>query len=129
MNSTKYHLKSISSEEIIYCITSVEIILHHKIDYLFSDGHAVSELTRFYDQSHIHNIEEIIDRNAINAKYWLDENDLDLKRRKEAEFLIENDLPITAILGYAVYNKAAKQKLIDLGIEENKIAIKSEYYF
>jgi hypothetical protein len=128
-NSTKYHLKSISSEEIVYCITTVELILSHNISYLFSNGHAVSDLTQFYDQKDIYNIENIIDENAINAKYWIVENDLDLKRRKEAEFLIEDDLPASAILGYAVYNESAKQKLIALGIEENKVAVRPNYYF
>src|SRR3569833_1029238 len=128
-NSIKYHLKSISSEEIIYCITSIESILKHKLDEMFSDGHAVSDLTQFYDQSRIVDIDRILDKEAINAKYWLDENDLDLKRRKEAEFLIGGDLPVTTILGYAVYNDNTKQKLVDMGISETMVAIKSNYYF
>lgn len=119
----------VSARDIIYCITSVQEILDHNLDFIFSDGHAVDELTDFFEPDRIDNILELLDRFAISAKYWKDENDLDLKRRKEAEFLIQEDLPVDAILGYAVYNMEAKQKLIALGIEEKRIVIKANYYF
>ena len=128
-NSMKYQLRSISSEEIVYCITSVQSILEYEVDFLFSNGHALSELTQFFMQSDVSNIEKLLDWEAINAKYWRDDNDLDLKRRKEAEFLIGQDLPVKAILGYAVYNVFAKQKLISLGIDKDRITIKPNYYF
>jgi len=128
-NSIKYDIKPVSSEDIIYCITSVEQILNNGLRFVFSDGHALSELTEFFNEAHVDNINDLIDKIAINAQYWRDENDLDLKRRKEAEFLIEEDVPIIAILGFAVYNETAKQKLIDCGIGENRIAVKPAYYF
>lgn len=128
-NSVKYNLEPISPDDIIYCITSVEKILEHKLSYVFSDGHAVSELTTFYDEAHHERIDNIIDYKAINAIYWVDENDLDLKRRKEAEFLIENDIPADAILGFAVRNVQAKEKLLSCGIPEKAIVIKPQYYF
>lgn len=116
-------------ENIIYCITSIEQVVKHKLDFIFSDGHAIDGLTTFYDQDELQNLTQIIDQNAIRAKYWKDENDLDLKRRKEAEFLVENDLPSSAILGYVVYNNIAKTKLLDFGISEKQISIKEDYYF
>ena len=128
-NSVKYNIESVLSEDIIYCITSVEQILKYDLRFVFSNGHAVNELTDFYDRTHISNINNLIDETAINAQYWTVESDLDLKRRKEAEFLIEEDIPLNAILGYAVYNEAAKQKLVDCGITPNKIVVKPAYYF
>ena len=127
--SVRYNLNQISSEDIIYCITSIEQVRAHKLDFVFSDGHAISDLTDFFDETNIEEILNIIDQKAINARYWRDENDLDLKRRKEAEFLILGDIPSSAILGFVVYNDNAKQKLLKYGVDENKIAIKSGYYF
>jgi hypothetical protein len=128
-NSKKYDIKPVLSEDIIYCITSVEQILNDGLHFVFSDGHALSELTEFFNEARVDNINTLIDKIAISAQYWREENDLDLKRRKEAEFLIENDIPVNAILGFAVYNQAAKQKLLNCGIVENKIAIRPAYYF
>lgn len=123
------NVKKTRSEDIIYCITSVKQIIDHKLDFIFSDGHGVDELTDFFESERINDILEILDEKAIEAKYWKDENDLDLKRRKEAEFLINNDIPVSAILGYAVYNAETKQKLTTLGIEEKNIVVKPNYYF
>ncbi|WP_255678879.1 DarT ssDNA thymidine ADP-ribosyltransferase family protein [Mucilaginibacter sp. UR6-1] len=77
----------------------------------------------------LENIHNTIDHEAIGVTYWKDDNDLDLKRRKEAEFLLEDDLPVSALLGYAVFNDAAKQKLIAYGIQERVIAVRPQYYF
>ena len=54
---------------------------------------------------------------------------LDKKRRKEAEFLLSQDLPTRYILGYICYNESAKAKLIEYGIDENKIVVKPNCYF
>jgi len=128
-NSIKYDIKPVSSEDIVYCITSVEQILTHGLHFVFSNGHALSELTEFFDEAHIENIDNLIDKTAVSAVYWVDENDLDLKRRKEAEFLVDTDIPVSALLGFAGYNDNAGKKLIELGIPENKIAVRPAYYF
>ena len=57
------------------------------------------------------------------------ENDLDLKRRKEAEFLVLGDIELSAILDYFVYNEAVKEKMLTFGINETKVHIKPQYYF
>lgn len=122
-------VRATPTEEIVYCITSVQQIINHQLDFLFTDGHAVDSFSSFYTLADINNIEQYIDQNAINRKYWKDENDLDLKRRKEAEFLIGNDIPSAAILGFAVYNETAKNRLIGFGIGANKIIVKTGFYF
>ena len=122
-------VKVTSADNIVYCVTSVSEIVNHNLEFIFSNGHAVDDLTEFYDMDRISEIKRLVDMKAAMAKYWKDEHDLDLKRRKEAEFLIRNDLPINAIRGYIVYNKTAKEKLIAFGIEEKLIVIKPNYYF
>jgi len=116
-------------ENIVYCVTSVAEIINSQIDFLFTDGHAIDSFSTEYSKSQINNIESILDFNAINASVWIDENDLDKKRRKEAEFLLSQDLPINHILGYICYNEGAKSKLIEYGIEEDKIVVKPNCYF
>lgn len=122
-------VKPTPAKKIVYCITSVQQIINHQLNFVFTDGHAVDSFSSFYYKADINNIEQYIDQKAIKSKYWKNENDLDLKRRKEAEFLIGDDIPSAVILGFAVYNEAAKDKLIGFGIASNKVVINTGYYF
>ncbi|MDI9881304.1 type II toxin-antitoxin system toxin DNA ADP-ribosyl transferase DarT [Flectobacillus longus] len=119
----------ISPEKIIYCVSSIQKILDKNLEFVFTDGHAVDRFSTQYTIADIQNIDNILDRNALKAKYWKDEDDLDKKRRKEAEFLVLGDVPNNAILGYLTYNENAKNILINLGINTNKVHVKTEYYF
>lgn len=121
--------KVTNREEIVYCITSVQQVLDHNLDFIFSNGHAVDNLSDFFNKSDIESINNIIDFDAVKTKNWRSDYDTDLKRRKEAEFLVKDDLPKTSILGYVVYNETAKSELIRLNIDENKVIIRENYYF
>lgn len=99
------------------------------LEFLFTNGHAVNSFSSQYTSASINNISSIVDWKAVRAKYWNDENDLDLKRRKEAEFLVLGDIPINAILGYVVYNENTKDSLISYGIDIANIIIKTSFYF
>jgi hypothetical protein len=117
------------AENIIYCVSSVQKIIDLKLDFVFTDGHAVDGFSSQYTAVNIQNIDAILDKNAINAKYWRDENDLDRKRRKEAEFLVLGDIANEAILGYLTYNENAKKRVINFGADASNVHIKSDYYF
>ena len=65
----------------------------------------------------------------MSATFWKDETDLDLKRRKEAEFLIKQDLPYKSIIGFVTFDKVSKNKLLAFGIQENKVVVKPNFYF
>lgn len=117
------------AKDIVYCISSVQKIIDHNLPFVFSNGHAVDGLSDFYEQKDLLNIDKILDKNAIDATYWRKEGDLDLKRRKEAEFLVETDIPTTAIIGWVVFNEEAKNRLLAMGIPGNKIKVKPDCYF
>lgn len=122
-------LDKILPSNIVYCVTSIKKIIESKNDYLFTDGHPLNRLTTIHTKDEIKDLYEIIDKKAIKSIQWSDENDLDLKRRKEAEFLLLGNLGIDSILGFVVYDEKAKNKMIDFGVQENKIAIKKDYYY
>ena len=117
------------AENIVYCVCSVQNIIDLNLDFIFTDGHAVDRFSNQYSINDIGNIDQLIDRSAIKAKYWKEERDLDLKRRKEAEFLVLGDIPPEFILGYITYNENAKQKILTVGGKDSIIHIKQEYYF
>jgi len=122
-------VRAIPVQDIVYYVTSVQKIMDADLKYIFTDGHAVDSFSTQYETKDIASIETLLDMKAIHAKYWKDENDLDLKRRKEAEFLVLGDIPTTAVLGYLVYNKIAKQKLLNFGVKDAIIHIGPQYYF
>lgn len=74
-------------------------------------------------------VDEYVHYNEVFAYRWDDDENLDLKRRKEAELLLKNDLPAQYIKGFVVYNIEAKQLLLSMGVNEKKVVVKPNYYF
>jgi hypothetical protein len=118
-----------SAEQIVYCVSSVGKVREADADFVFTDGHAVDTFSTQYTKENVEQLQELLDFKAIKARYWKDDNDLDLKRRKEAEFLVLGDLPVEAILGFIVYNEAAKTKLKGMGLLDRQIHIDDKAYF
>lgn len=92
---------------IVYCVSSVQKILDSQLGFVFTDGHAVDSFTTQYSLSEVEKLDTLLDWEAIKAKYWRSDTDLDLKRRKEAEFLVLGDIAIEFVLGYVVFNQQA----------------------
>lgn len=122
-------VSSIPAEDIVYCVSSIQKILDQGLDFIYTDGHAVNKLSSLYSKNDINEIENKVDFKAIKKKYWNQENDLDLKRRKEAEFLVVGDIEVNSILGYVVYNEHVRNKMISYGVNAAHIKIDSKYYF
>ena len=116
-------------EKIVYCVSSVQKIIDLGLDFVFTDGHAVDGFSSQYTVVDIENIDSIVDKDAIKAKYWRKEDDLDLKRRKEAEFLVLGDISRLGILGFLTYNENAKTKIVNFGVNETNVQIRPGYYF
>jgi hypothetical protein len=115
--------------DIIYLVCSLQGIVQSNISYYFSDGHAIDNLTTFYDSSRIANISTIVNWNAVKAGYWAGLENLNVKRKKQAEFLLADDLPASHIIGIVCYDDLAKQKLKSMGFDETKIKVVPTAYY
>jgi hypothetical protein len=104
-------------------------ILKAGYQYYFSDGHATDYLTSFYDNTQIINLLNIIDYTAIKAQYWGGSDNLDLKRKKQAEFLIRQDVSPNYLFSFGCYDVNAKSQLISMGIQDSKIIIVPNAYY
>jgi len=122
-------VKALHPSKIIYCISSVQKVLDAKLDFVYTDGHATDKFSNYFLPEDILKIENQIDFKATKAKFWKGDNDLDLKRRKEAEFLIKQDLEYDNILGFATFDDNSRIKLLDFGISKNKVVVKQTLYF
>lgn len=128
-NGGNFTTKTLPSD-IIYIVCLLdEIIQLNNIEYYFTDGHAIDNLTTLYDSDSIQQINYILDFQAINAQFWGGEENLDTKRKKQAEFLIKGDLPVSVIDHFICYDFEAMQKMINFGIRKELIfQDKNAYY-
>ncbi len=117
------------AEDIIYIACSVIKIFNLGYEFYFSDGHATDVLTTFFDKQAIKNINKIIDWEAITASYWGDKDNLDLKRKKQAEFLVKEDVSPNCIVGYGCYNEHAQNKLVNFGVNKKLVKIIPKAYY
>lgn len=116
-------------KDIVYLVCPLKNIIESGIEYYFSDGHATDSLTTFYDKSQIESLPEIVSWESVTARYWGGQENLNVKRKKQAEFLVAEDLSPNFIIGFACYNVEAKQRLIGMGIAENKIKVVPSAYY
>ena len=128
-NGGNFVLESTPASKIVYMACSLSRIITKNNSYFFSDGHATDNLTTFYNKTKINDLPEIIDWDAVKASYWGRQDNLNLKRKKQAEFLIQDDLPSNLIIGLGCYNENARKRLVTMRFEENKIKIIPNAYY
>ncbi|MBP9993428.1 MAG: DUF4433 domain-containing protein [bacterium] len=122
-------VQSVEPWNIVYCVIRLDDVVNNNIDCVFTNGHALSKITTFFPKECLIGIDNIVKYDDVYSSQWDIETDIDLKRRKEAELLIKNDLPPQFIKGFVVYNEEAKQKMMMMGIDENKVVVAPGYYF
>ena len=115
--------KAVKAEDIIYVACSVESIVNSDLVYYFSDGHATDSFTSFFNKNKITDLPEIIDWAAVQTSYWGGQENLNLKRKKQAEFLVKGDISSNFIVGYGCFDDPSKLKLISFGIDRQLIKI------
>ncbi|MBC8883876.1 DUF4433 domain-containing protein [Flavobacterium piscinae] len=117
------------AQDVVYCVTSVQKIIESELTFVFTDGHAVDCLSTQYNQHDVNHLEDLLDWQAVKSINWKSETDLDLKRRKQAEFLVLGDVAPIHILGFVVYNEVAYNRLLEMGLPKNQIHINNNHYF
>ncbi len=121
--------RATSPSDIIYLVCSVSQIVSSNIDFFFSDGHATDMLTSFYDKTKINELVDIVDWEAVKSIYWGGNENLDIKRKKQAEFLVAIDVSPDLMIGLGCYDEKAKNKLVSFGISEDKIKVIPQAYY
>lgn len=120
----------VNPTNIIYLASSVQRIIDLNLGFVFSDGHSLDNFTQFYDYYNLNEIYNLVNKKDTHATYWKDDNDLDLKRRKEAEFLVESDIDVSGILAYIVFDNIAQNALMNFGVNPEDIYIEpNKFYF
>lgn len=106
--------------EIIYLITTLEKLTELNCRFVFTDGHSFAAYTQFFNDIRYLNQ---IDWSAVKLRQWSNtEADPDRKRRKEAECLVFQEMPFSAITSIAVYNQEAYNYILDV-LQRNNLNI------
>jgi len=117
-------------EAIIYLITTVGQLLNCGRDWCFTDGHAVEAFSDFYNK-----LDELsnIDWNLIEQWSWKNTStDQDRKRRKQAEFLVEDSVPFSAFSQIIVNNDYINEKVLKICIGHKgqiSVIINPDWYY
>lgn len=87
-----------AQREIIYLVSKTFIIDSESLQYVFTDGYAIMNFTQYYND--IKNLNRI-DWDTMCLKYWRDTSeDNDRRRKRMAEFLVHNHVPIKYIINF-----------------------------
>lgn len=117
---------------LVYLVSSIQRVEAVPRPWIFSDGHGLATLTDWYD-----NPADLakVDWDLVGARYWADRpEDNDRQRRKQAEFLVWEYLPWSALAGIAVLNDAAKQQ-VEAMLTGNpiaaamKVVVRRDWYY
>lgn len=118
-------------EPLLHLVSSIENIQFSGHSFVFTDGHPTMAFTRFATDWAEHTI---IDWELMQATYWQDTvEDPDRKRRRQAEFLVPQQLPLSDIIGVAVMTSSMRQWVSDLlqgtPYENWPVAVRRNWYF
>lgn len=106
-----------SNEEIVILVSSLHNIQKLGLNFVFSDMHAYYQWANFYN-----NLDDLdkVDWSLLqNRDFKRDQNDPLKFERYQAEALIHQHFPLTALQGVLCYNEQIKSSLEDLMSERN----------
>ncbi len=115
---------------VIDIVTEAEIISANNLVFAFTDGHAVMDYSEFYDDLQFLNM---IDWEIIRARYWNNTpDDLDKKRRRQAEFLVHQLCPWALITEIGVINNTVQlqvQQILQNFNCQTPVKVYSSWYY
>ena len=116
--------------EIIYLVTDFDHITNNNCEFVFTDGQALIAYSKFFDDESDF---DKLDWNAIKSTQWgRNQGDNDKMRRKMAEFMIKDYVPIDTIIGIAVMNQQMEQtvnQMVSKAGAKIPVKIKRNWYF
>ena len=96
--------------EIVYFVCRLDTIIAGCAEWVFTNGHAKDSFSEFYNDIHV--INDVIDWDMVREQWWRNtEEDYDRQRRKQAEFLVKNHVPVTCVEGIVVKNQHRKEQI------------------
>lgn len=118
-------------DPLIYLISTVEAVTHAGLRCLFSDGNCAVAVSRMSDDLSL--LDSMVDWEVIRARMWSNTvEDPDRMRRRMAEFLVHERVPINLLAGIAVRTPEALAQVTDTLASRNvnlPVRVRPGWYF
>lgn len=118
-------------EPLIYLVSTVRAIADAGLRWLFSDGNCAAAVTQVFDDLQL--LGSVVDWQVMRARMWNNTaEDPDRMRRRMAEFLVHDRVPVSCLAGIAVQTQGMKgqvEGLLAAGGCELPVHIRPDWYF
>jgi hypothetical protein len=118
-------------DPLIYLVSSVDTVVASGGSVVFSDGNCASAMTQFSDDLAL--LESMVDWDVMKSRLWANTaDDPDRMRRRMAEFLVYQQVPITCLIGIAVRHDTMKKQVDGLLAAQGvdlPVLVRPSWYF
>lgn len=117
---------------LVYLVTSVERVVAAGLPWVASDGNCASAVTTYVDSRL--DLDGHVDWNVMALQIWRDTpEDPDRRRRRAAEFLVHERLPVDLLLGCATQSEdmadTVRGLLTDAGHGGMHLRVRPDWYY
>lgn len=124
------HQGGVEQEKMVYFMSNTETIEQLGLPFVFTDAHAIMWLTSFYES--LDDLDKI-DWDIMNATIWTDDVEHpNRKSKRQAEFLVHQQVPLEACIGLAVMNSKMEhevKQIIDANGLTLPMGVRKQFYF
>ncbi len=119
-------------EPLIYLISTAQAVRDAEVNFVFSDGHGIAAFTDWYDD--LADLDKV-DWDMVYQRYWPDTvDDMDRKRRKQAEFLVYRFCDWRVIHEIGVLNDRMRRVVEDIMSQfssdlQRVVRVKPDWYY
>jgi hypothetical protein len=118
-------------DPLIYLVSNVGAIAAAGVRWLFSDGNCAATVTQVFDDLGL--LDSVVDWPLMAARMWNNTaDDPDRMRRRMAEFLVYESVPLSCIAGIAVRTQGMKDqvdRLLAAGTVRLPVWVRPGWYF
>jgi hypothetical protein len=115
-------------DPLVYLVTSVDRIVAAGSTWFASDGNAAAAITQFTDE--IADLDGLVDWPLMREELWADtHDDQDRQRRRMAEFLVLDHVPLALIAGYAVRTAEREAEVRPIVGPDPYVAVRTSWYY
>lgn len=114
-------------EQILHLVSSVNTIVKYGRPYVYTDIHADLDYAQHLDD--LAKLEETIDWGVMELRYW---SDPEVKKRRQAEFLVWEFCPWEAIIGIATKTQSMADQVssvLECAAHQPKILVRPNWYY
>lgn len=100
-------------DPLIYLVSTIKTIADARLRWLFSDGNCAATVTQLFNDLGL--LSSVVDWQIMRALMWNNTaDDPDRMRRRMAEFLVHERVPVSCLVGIAVRTQGTKKQVESL---------------